>query len=255
MSKYFTLDDENCDFPAGPVQTEMSKTLPATTYPVFVYGTLKKGYGNHRLLKDAAFAGRAVTNDRYAMLDAGFPVLMKAGGERRNVVGELYKVDQATLERLDRLESKGRMYDRVAIQVKKIPAADNEIPYTYTAWAYIGIPTYWEKGWNVEQTKPHCASVLPIKVWDWKYDDDIKVPVFEKPEGQQKVTFRDGSGTNRSTTLEPSFVKALDEIAERMNTSRRQLLIMIRNSCDKTVGKSGLASAIRQFVLRETQGK
>jgi len=105
---------------------------------VFTYGTLKKGYGNHfRLLRDSRFVGNAVTRGRYTMLDAGFPVLLSnpAGFP---VMGEVYEVDRETTMRLDRLESVGRMYDRLRKYVQMDSGEVWRVHY------YVGCPGSWQ---------------------------------------------------------------------------------------------------------------
>jgi hypothetical protein len=44
------------------------------TIPVFAYGTLKRGHGNHRHLEDATFLGEAVTAASYALHVDGLPI-------------------------------------------------------------------------------------------------------------------------------------------------------------------------------------
>jgi len=85
-----------------------------------VYGTLKKGHGNHSLLRTARFIGEGVTeNPDYVMYDGPFPyVAFQYPGKR--IQGEVYEVDDGTLNRLDDLE--GVDYDhyikcRVSINV------------------------------------------------------------------------------------------------------------------------------------------
>lgn len=81
---------------------------------VFVYGTLQRDRSNHALLEDATFLGRAVTVRKFGMVDVGFPFMLRDHPTAR-VEGELFDIgdDDWTLARLDRLESEGRMYDRV----------------------------------------------------------------------------------------------------------------------------------------------
>ncbi len=81
---------------------------------VFVYGTLQRGRGNHHILRTARFIGKAVTVRKFGMTDVGFP-FMHADQRVAPVMGELFDIgdDEETLARLDRLESEGRMYDRV----------------------------------------------------------------------------------------------------------------------------------------------
>jgi gamma-glutamylaminecyclotransferase len=90
---------------------------------LLVYGTLKRGYGNHYILKGSEFLGEAVTESWFVMRCVGFPHVsrenkhpIKAWGR---VAGELYEVDDMTLARLDRLEGNGRMYQRQVISVKR----------------------------------------------------------------------------------------------------------------------------------------
>ena len=81
---------------------------------VFVYGTLQQGRHNHHILRNARFIGKAVTVRKYGMTDVGFPFMLR---DQRvaPVAGELFDIgdDFDCLARLDRLESEGRMYDRV----------------------------------------------------------------------------------------------------------------------------------------------
>ena len=81
---------------------------------VFVYGTLQRGRHNHHILRNARFIGKAATVRKYGMTDVGFPFMLR---DQRvaPVAGELFDIgdDFDCLARLDRLESEGRMYDRV----------------------------------------------------------------------------------------------------------------------------------------------
>jgi gamma-glutamylaminecyclotransferase len=81
---------------------------------VFVYGTLQQGRHNHHILRDARFIGKAVTVRKFGMTDVGFPFMLP-WQEIARVAGELFDIgdDADILAALDRLESEGRMYDRV----------------------------------------------------------------------------------------------------------------------------------------------
>lgn len=85
---------------------------------VFVYGTLKKGYGNHRLLADKSLVGVGATDIRYNMIAGGFPVIMTAD-DGLPVKGEVYDItgDIPCLDSLDRLEGEGVMYHRREVPV------------------------------------------------------------------------------------------------------------------------------------------
>lgn len=91
---------------------------------VFVYGTLKKGYRNAHLLETAEFICAAQTTDSvYRMLV--FP--SKAGGEYTypavfndgvgNITGEVYKITDDILIKLDDLEDEGKRYLRRPVKL------------------------------------------------------------------------------------------------------------------------------------------
>ena len=76
------------------------------THRVFVYGTLKRGHGNwhHFLKEDAAFVGHAITVKEFSMIAGGFPVVLDCDGNRGQIKGEVYDVNDKTLSALDGLE-------------------------------------------------------------------------------------------------------------------------------------------------------
>jgi gamma-glutamylaminecyclotransferase len=81
---------------------------------VFVYGTLRKGWHNHRHYLDctgAKFIGEGRTLGKHRMVAAGVPFVAKHGGEH-TILGELYEVNDEVLENLDRLEGHPSFYCR-----------------------------------------------------------------------------------------------------------------------------------------------
>ncbi|SEQ47964.1 gamma-glutamylaminecyclotransferase [Ectothiorhodospira magna] len=85
---------------------------------VFVYGTLKRGHGNHRVMQRAAgeFIGEAITVERFPLVVDGLPYLLDSSGEGHHVIGELYRVsDDAGWSYLDRLEGHPTFYRRRVI--------------------------------------------------------------------------------------------------------------------------------------------
>lgn len=86
---------------------------------VFVYGTLRKGHGNHRLLKNSPFLGYALTAKNYTMYVTGIPYVTSKQ-ETCRIVGEVYEVDVFTLHALDQLEGHPRFYRREEIQATLI---------------------------------------------------------------------------------------------------------------------------------------
>lgn len=78
-------------------------------HKVFVYGSLKQGFHNFRLLHDAPFIG--VDKTKGTLLDLGsFPGLLAEG--QTTIHGEVYEVDGRSLARLDRLEGHPDFYKR-----------------------------------------------------------------------------------------------------------------------------------------------
>lgn len=78
----------------------------------FVYGTLKRGYGNHRVLGDAQFEAEVVTIDDFYLTDCGFPYLIPqivpespVEAHTAPVRGELYHIpleeDRASVDALE----------------------------------------------------------------------------------------------------------------------------------------------------------
>jgi gamma-glutamylcyclotransferase (GGCT)/AIG2-like uncharacterized protein YtfP len=96
---------------------------------VFVYGTLKNGYGNHRILQqgEADFIGEdTVYGITLYMPAAGsYPTAVRSKG--RHVHGEVYEVDARTFRHLDGLEGYPYMYDRTEVQTKG----------GHTVWVYV----------------------------------------------------------------------------------------------------------------------
>lgn len=94
---------------------------------VFVYGSLKEGFGNHALLGDSELVARTQTTKRQfrmISLDA-FPAVLKNG--HCAIAGEVYSVDLMTMVYLDMLESNGELYKREKVELES----------GHVAWMYI----------------------------------------------------------------------------------------------------------------------
>jgi gamma-glutamylaminecyclotransferase len=82
-----------------------------------VYGSLKKGFGNHILLKDTECVFEGFVEIPYTMISlGGFPGLLRSG-QKNKIYIEVYKVEDDETERnLDRLEGYPSFYDKEAVE-------------------------------------------------------------------------------------------------------------------------------------------
>jgi len=127
---------------------------------VFVYGSLKQGYGNHRHLGLSGIGSellakniRTVRSD-FRMLSYGsFPgVYKKLSFSRtpgKHISGELYEVTPAVLDRLDDLESNGTFYTRELVEIEG---------FNKLAWMYVLEPRL------SQDQKSYAKSKIRIKV-------------------------------------------------------------------------------------------
>ncbi len=86
---------------------------------VFVYGTLKRGFSNHYFLEDAKFIAKATTKDKFPMVNIiqAYPYIINDAGNGHNIEGELYKINEIILVKLDMLEGYPEHYDRRKITI------------------------------------------------------------------------------------------------------------------------------------------
>lgn len=95
--------------------TVLTRDLKETD-KVFVYGTLKEGRSNHRLLAHTEPLGEGATVENYYMIGHGVPYVFPGGDKK--VLGEVYQLpDEDTLEALDWLEGHPHHYCRKVIPV------------------------------------------------------------------------------------------------------------------------------------------
>jgi gamma-glutamylcyclotransferase (GGCT)/AIG2-like uncharacterized protein YtfP len=101
------------------------------TTTVAVYGTLKKGFNNHRLLAHSKFIGDGLTSVAYPMIQSGIPFLIDEAGKGKRVSVQVYRVTAAELKALDRLEGHPNWYVRKQKSVQLTGGG------TVTAWIYV----------------------------------------------------------------------------------------------------------------------
>lgn len=98
---------------------------------IFVYGTLKRGWGNNAIIHDQTFMSEAITLEhKFSMFSlGGFPGVV--AGDKQ-IKGELWEVDDTAFARCDRLEGHPNFYKRELIHVNNDAWTD-----TVEAWIYI----------------------------------------------------------------------------------------------------------------------
>ena len=92
---------------------------------LFVYGTLKRGHGNHRVLGDAKYIEDAsMSGKMYSM--GGFPGMIESDGLCDSVFGEIYEIEDRHLPGLDSLEGYNKNNPEYSMYIRK------ELPYYST---------------------------------------------------------------------------------------------------------------------------
>lgn len=98
----------------------------------FVYGTLRRGFGNHWVMRRAGgqFVGEATSQTPFPLVIDGLPYLLDHPGEGLRVEGELYRIPDRGWKILDRLEGHPDFYRR---RVERFVINESIIE----AWAYF----------------------------------------------------------------------------------------------------------------------
>jgi gamma-glutamylcyclotransferase (GGCT)/AIG2-like uncharacterized protein YtfP len=115
---------------------------------LFVYGTLKRGCWNHDLVSGSEYLGGGVVRG-YTLLVDGIPYAVPSP-KNCLVRGELYRVDWATVRRVDRLEGHPEWYKRTLVRVETKEGTVEAYMYVYphtrmnrcAAEAYTCTPRY-----------------------------------------------------------------------------------------------------------------
>lgn len=108
---------------------------PLDKTPLFaVYGTLKRGFGNHQVMLDAGgeFVADARSVTPFPLVVSGLPYLLDRPGEGHRVVVELYRIpSNSGVTRLDRLEGHPSFYCR------RVEAFEQQDGTIANAWVYF----------------------------------------------------------------------------------------------------------------------
>jgi gamma-glutamylcyclotransferase (GGCT)/AIG2-like uncharacterized protein YtfP len=118
---------------------------------VFVYGSLMRGFGNHRVIARGEYVGQATTEPRYRMYSlSAFPGVVSGG--RQAIAGEVYLVDETTLAALDRLEGHPNFYRRTVI---KLADGTEASTYLLARDDVRGRPVVRSGSWHQHQKEQH----------------------------------------------------------------------------------------------------
>lgn len=79
-------------------------------YKLFTYGSLRKGEWNHKYLEHSKFLGTGHLKGYYNTHSMGLPIIKE--DEDSMCYGEIYEIDERTLNGIDRLEGNGHLYKR-----------------------------------------------------------------------------------------------------------------------------------------------
>jgi len=103
---------------------------PAATL-LFIYGTLKRGGTNHRVIADQNYLGEARTRPGYRLfIVADYPGLVRDQSDQRGVLGEIWSVNPPKLDELDAFEGVAeKLYRRDPIPL--LPPYDTRNVQTY----------------------------------------------------------------------------------------------------------------------------
>lgn len=103
--------------------------------PLFVYGTLKRGCRNHRLLAGQQFLGKARTVAGYRLFDLGeYPGMIVDATDHTGVTGELWSIDADRLAELDAFEGVPEgLYQRASVRLLEPFAGQSAETYLYTS--------------------------------------------------------------------------------------------------------------------------
>ena len=114
---------------------------------VFVYGTLRRGEYNNSFLETATYEGTHYTEPEYELRDFGhFPGLMLDGAT--SVRGEVYTVNDRTLEELDYHEGHPTFYCRMPIRLKDQEEPVDAYVISDHPWYNKGLPLIESGDWK-----------------------------------------------------------------------------------------------------------
>jgi gamma-glutamylaminecyclotransferase len=133
---------------------------------VFVFGTLKEGFPNFATNKGIRLPGTFTTSERYPLYLVGercSPWLVDTLGEGERIRGQLFEVDGATLEAMDRLEriTEADGYHRVVLEIESAEANGPLQAFVYLKRSQHLVAAEVRLGPLAEYTLEHAALYRP----------------------------------------------------------------------------------------------
>jgi gamma-glutamylcyclotransferase (GGCT)/AIG2-like uncharacterized protein YtfP len=140
----------------------MSSSSGLSSSFIFVYGTLKRGFLNHRVLNSSVLKGLYQTTSPFPLFVDAYcvPYCVDSPGTGHRISGEVYAVSPEVLEDLDELEgvADGR-YARKRIELLPTTPEEQEGFPILEAWAYL-LP---EKE-GLELQRRECLDDYPLEL-------------------------------------------------------------------------------------------
>jgi gamma-glutamylaminecyclotransferase len=135
---------------------------------VFVFGTLKEGFPNFGTNKGVRKPGTFITKERYPFYLVGerhSPWLINAPGQGERILGQVFEVDEASLDAMDKLEriTEPDGYRRVVIDVEPVGEANTKIlsVFAHLKQAQHFVPEEVRFGPFPEYTHEHAVLYRP----------------------------------------------------------------------------------------------
>lgn len=147
-------------------------------HPLFVYGSLKRGFSRHQTLENSYFIGSAFTrNTGWTMFQMtgkmSYPMIFTPGPQEKpgSVFGEVYLVSPYTIKMLDIIESNGILYNR---QYRTVDLHNRDGKATTMAvWMYLSERSVWKEAIN----KGTC---VPCEAFSRKDQPNFKYYLYKK---------------------------------------------------------------------------
>lgn len=133
---------------------------------IMVYGTLKSGHGNNRLLNGRATLVTSATVRNFKLYDSGFPVAGRSDGE--TIVGEVWDIGDVAegqgrdvLQSLDRLEGYRERDPDSSMYHRTLVVAHGADGNSYESGMYVGNPLFWREFRGMHE----CPKINDEYVW------------------------------------------------------------------------------------------